>query len=382
VISPGGTREAGVRRYARWVDPLEATVVELVTLSHTRPLHEYWRADRSALYRDLDRAEALLGAALADPMPETRRFLGRILRELGRPAPLVALLEDPDDEVRLEACVALAREPFAYHNVGTYVYPPIDEALRRAILASLHAFVPWKPYVIEATIRLCVGLRDPDLGALLASRLRAKNWRDPAMRSFSYAPDGAAHLARYVRDVDPAVRASACVHLTYSPPRDVPDDEIRAALVERLDDVPEVEKYAVRALRNYPDPALEARFLALLPREEAIDALTSWQFPGTLPAILELARSGVHDANQHLEKYPMSSAIEQAWIGALASTVEPFTKYKVALLLSRHGTSTAVPALERYLARDVRQVSKRWRKDAQRRIPVRLVGMRAKPPLV
>jgi HEAT repeat protein len=367
------------------VDALQAAVDELVALAHSRPLHEYWHAvskPRMLLLRNADRAAVLLAPALADPRPETRRFFALLLREIGKPGPLVALLADPDDETRLAACIALAREPHGRHEVGIDVYPPIDEALRHAILESLHAYVPWKPYIIEATIRICVALRDPDLGAFLASRIGARNWRELAMRSFRYARDGAAHLLRYVRDPDPATRMSACIHLTYSPPRDVADDVMRAALVERLDDVPDVAKYALRALRSYPDAALEPRIIELLPREEAIDALSTWRSQAALPALLDLARDGHRFAITRLERYPTSATIEAAWIAALDTKTDPFTKFVTAELLSKHGSSTAVPALQAFLAGDVKRLSKRWRKQARRLFPVRIPTLRAKPPLV
>jgi len=361
---------------------VDGAVGAILHTAETQPPHAYWHglaSERAVLARDPARAGALLAPALGHASRDVRRFVARVLCELGQADVLRRALADADDEVRYEACHGvLGVAVGAAHAYGRTIR--VEPAVRAEVLAALRSFTATKPYIAAGVIQLRVRLADPELLAFSRTHARDPQWHE-LYNALARIPGGGPRVLELTRDPDPWVRQRACVAL-YEPFVDLDPAEAIAALVERLAD-PECRSTAATALGSLGAREAERHLLEHLGDTAdagVITTLARWQSQAALPQLLALAITGNTVAIDALERYPGSAAIEDALLAVLASAADLDVRRHAAEVLSHQGSVTSVPALEQFVEHDARGLTKRYRKEAQRRLPVRIAQLRERPP--
>jgi HEAT repeat protein len=376
---------------------LTDVVDEILHIVRTSPPHVYWHGldQRRALFARPDDAIPLLAPALGDPDPQVRRYVARVVRELDRRTArrvLLPLLSDPDDDVRLEAAGAVLEQPGWHGRDPPTPTPALDPGTRAALAAALAPLLSSrKLYVRDRAIELLEMFGSFEHVALLVARLPEPDWnhRSLVFRAIARSPDCVAILGPLVDHPDAETRAAACLTLS-NVEAVVPGSALAKLVVAHLNDAEESVRFAValcigrRALVEAEDELIH--LLSAPAKAESkhglITALGLLKSERSIPLLVAELRpdSAIRDhAIKALGQMRPRPDIEEALVRVLTDDPDLYMRNNAAGALADVGTVLCVPALERFLAKDARRMSKRLRKDALRTLPLAIERLRAKP---
>lgn len=400
--SPENSRELLTTRDSRlekksMPKALVEVVEEILHIVRTSPPHVYWHGleQRRALFAHADESIVLLRPALADTDPQVRRYIARLVRELdckSAARALAPLLSDSDGDVILEAAGAVLEQPGWHGRDPPRPIPALDDATRTALSAALGPLLSSrKLYVRERAIELLEMFGSFQHVGTLVARLPEPDWnhRSLVFRAIRRSPECVALLSRLVDHPDAETRAAACLTLSDVEAL-VSGSELAKRVVAHLGDAEEGVRFAAalcigrRRLLEAEDELIQ--LLGSLDKPESkrgmITALGLLKSEGAIPLLVLHLRpeSGVQvEAVQALAKMPPRPDIEEALIRVLADDPDLYVRNESARALSEVGSARSVPALERFLAKDARRMSKRLRKDALRSLPFAIDQLRKKP---
>jgi HEAT repeat protein len=367
-------------------------VAGIVGVVVAQPEHRYWHdlPERRPLFAHRDEAVSAIVPVLRHAEPKVRRYFARLLRDLDRDRArelLRPLLDDPDEDTRLEACGALVGDP-AWATGSPPPPFPVDDGDRAALArAARSLFESRKLYAFAAALRFSELAGDRDLSARLVARLPAVDWNvaNVIFAALGRTEDGRACLVDLVDHADASTRSSACTSLGHA--KDRLDAALRdraiARLLVRVDDaVADVRTSAALSLARLGAREAEPHLVALARRDPGLTMLQALAEIGTEEAtriVRDHARSPGElrlRALRLLGDVAPSDENERVLLEALASDADPHVKKAACDALAIVGTARAVPAIERFLAVDAKRLTKRARKDAMRSLPAALEILR------
>jgi HEAT repeat protein len=227
--------------------------------------------------------------------------------------------------------------------------------------------------------------------ALLMARLPEPDWnhRSLVFRAIARSPDRVAILGALVDHPDAETRAAACLTLSNVEAL-VSGSALAKLVVAHLADAEESVRFAValcigrRALVEAEDELIQLLDSSDKPESKhglitALGLLKSERAIPLLVARLGPASDVRNHAIQALAQMEPRPEIEEALIRVLEDDPDLYMRNNAARALAQVGTVLSVPVLERFLAKDVRRMSKRLRKDALRTLPLAIERLRPKP---
>jgi HEAT repeat protein len=376
---------------------LADVVEEILHVVRTSPPHVYWHdlAQLRPLFARADEAITLLEPALGDADPQVRRYIARVVRDLDRRGArrvLARHLSDPDDDVRLEAAGAALEQPVWHGRDPPTPAPALDAGTRKTLAGALTPLLSSRRfYVRERAIELLGMFGSFEHVSQLVACLPEPdcNQRSLVFRAIAKSPDAVTILGPLVDHPDAETRAAACLTLS-NLEAVVSGSALAKLVVAHLRDAEESVRFAAaicvgrRGIMEAENELIHllSASVAAEAKRGLITALGLLKSERATPLLV--ARLGPDsDVRTHLIKALAQMSprpdIEAALIRVLTDDPDLYMRNDAARALAEVGSALAVPALERFLAKDVRRMSKRLRKDALRTLPLALVRLRPKP---